>query len=353
MASALLLAGVPSVLAMQFSVSDQAAIAFSAELYAQLAERVPLEAALAEARLALLRLDETSSEWATPVLFTRVPSPNLTELSVASPSSAAVVAWRDKPLRLGFRSFSDSESGLLWDQEIVMHCDPILDLRHCFGGPEGRNIKDPAWWETQIIPDLRQFLAAAITERRPLSLSFAAHTSIAFAAGRFLESKSCLDVTIRQPNRRTGEIENWRVRDGASAGISLFLDEPDVPGDATSSDVAIALGASWPIREDVAAYLSPHGKLSVRRVLPATLGPEGVKDGRHALQLAQALAWTIRGRTGMEREGTLHLFAAAPNALTFFLGQLSRVFGPVQLYEHDYGAKVPSAYSPTLRFPIE
>jgi hypothetical protein len=350
MASSLLLAGVPSVLAMQFSIQDDAAIAFSAELYARLAASEPLEAAVAEARLALLRLDETSAAWATPVLFTRVAGP-------AIPAPAPVAVWRKTPLRLGIRSFSDLGPGLLWDHEIDNACDDVLDLRCFFEGRQNRYIKDPVDWQTRIVAKLRKFLAAAVAARRPLRITFAAHLSIAFAAGHLLESKSSLDVTIRQPHRDKG-LEDWRVFAGASRGAASFLAEPaepaesDMPRDPGSRDVAVALGASGPIQEDVANYLD-RARISVRRILPAHLGPAGVRNGRHALRLAQDLAWTIRGRRGDERDGTLHLFIAAPNGLTFFLGQLSRAFGRVQLYEHDFDAPDTSRYSPSLRFPLD
>ena len=343
-AASLLLAGVPSVLAMQFSIQDEAAIAFSAELYARLAASDPLEAAVAEARLAILRRDETSAAWATPVLFTRVVSP-------AVPAPAHLPVWQKKTLRLGIRSFSDFGPGLLWDHEIESACDDVLDLRDLFTGPQNREIKNPADWQTRIIADLRTFLAAPVAARRPLRITFAAHASLAFAIGHLLESKSSLDVTIRQPHRAKG-LEDWSVFAGAARDAASFLAEPDTPRDARSRDVAAALGAAGPIQEDVALYLD-RAQIAVRRILPASLGPEGVHNGCHALRLAQDLAWTIRGRKGEERDGTLHLFIAAPNGLTFFLGQLSRTFGRIQLYEHDFDAPDTSRYSPSLRFPLD
>jgi hypothetical protein len=70
-ATALVLAGVPAVIAMQGSISDKAASTFSANFYASLAAGDPIDAAVVEARLAILR--EQNFDWATPVLFTRIP----------------------------------------------------------------------------------------------------------------------------------------------------------------------------------------------------------------------------------------------------------------------------------------
>jgi hypothetical protein len=72
-ASALALAGVPAILAMQLPISDQAALVFSQRLYEMLAQAFPVDAAVAEARLAV-HLDAPSSyEWATPALYMSVP----------------------------------------------------------------------------------------------------------------------------------------------------------------------------------------------------------------------------------------------------------------------------------------
>ncbi len=71
-ASALVAAGLPAVLAMQFPISDVAAVTFSETLYRRLAAGDPLEAAVAEGRLAVHCADPDSLEWATPVLYQRV-----------------------------------------------------------------------------------------------------------------------------------------------------------------------------------------------------------------------------------------------------------------------------------------
>ncbi len=70
-ASALVLAGMPAVVAMQFSVSDQAAALFSAAFYRRIVTGDPVDAATTEGRMAVLLDDPRSSEWATPVLFLR------------------------------------------------------------------------------------------------------------------------------------------------------------------------------------------------------------------------------------------------------------------------------------------
>jgi hypothetical protein len=72
-ASALVRAGMPAVVAMQFPVSDEAAIAFSNRFYTRLAAGDPVDLAVAEGRLGISNKLPGSFEWATPALYLRVP----------------------------------------------------------------------------------------------------------------------------------------------------------------------------------------------------------------------------------------------------------------------------------------
>ncbi len=68
-ATTLVQLGVPAVVAMQFEISDAAAILFAEELYTNLIGRQdPIDAAVAEARKAIY-IELGTVEWATPVLF--------------------------------------------------------------------------------------------------------------------------------------------------------------------------------------------------------------------------------------------------------------------------------------------
>lgn len=76
-ASSLVAAGVPAVIAMQFPISDRAAKAFSAGFYRALATAAPVDAAVAEGRHAVCDDDPKSLEWATPVLYLRASESRL------------------------------------------------------------------------------------------------------------------------------------------------------------------------------------------------------------------------------------------------------------------------------------
>ena len=64
------LGNVPAVVAMQFEITDEAATVFSSEFYAAMADGYPIDAALAEARVAVFS-DNNDVEWGTPVLYLR------------------------------------------------------------------------------------------------------------------------------------------------------------------------------------------------------------------------------------------------------------------------------------------
>ncbi|MBN1679984.1 MAG: CHAT domain-containing protein [Anaerolineae bacterium] len=69
-ASSLVARGLPAVVAMQYAISDRAARVFSEELYRSVADGLPVDAAVAEARRAISHT-AGGIEWATPVLFMR------------------------------------------------------------------------------------------------------------------------------------------------------------------------------------------------------------------------------------------------------------------------------------------
>ncbi|HSK80808.1 MAG TPA: SUMF1/EgtB/PvdO family nonheme iron enzyme [Thermoanaerobaculia bacterium] len=70
-AQTLALAGVPAVVAMQFKITDPAAVVFARHFYEAIAEKDPVDVAVAEARQAMFSSDRNGIEWGTPVLFLR------------------------------------------------------------------------------------------------------------------------------------------------------------------------------------------------------------------------------------------------------------------------------------------
>ena len=72
-AAALVRKGVSAVVAMQFPVTDDAALPFAGALYSRIAAGDPVDTAVTEGRMAIRTVLRDSMEWATPVLFMRTP----------------------------------------------------------------------------------------------------------------------------------------------------------------------------------------------------------------------------------------------------------------------------------------
>jgi hypothetical protein len=70
-ATSLLMADMPAVVAMQFPVSDRAAIEFAARFYAEIARSKSVEEAVDSGRMKIRAGAPDKYEWATPVLFLR------------------------------------------------------------------------------------------------------------------------------------------------------------------------------------------------------------------------------------------------------------------------------------------
>src|SRR5436190_11717890 len=93
MATSIVALGIPAVVAMQFEISDKAAITFAEELYESLIGRQdPIDVAVAEARKAVFT-EVNETEWATPVLFLRSEDGRLFDFAPVAqagvPSTAA------------------------------------------------------------------------------------------------------------------------------------------------------------------------------------------------------------------------------------------------------------------------
>jgi hypothetical protein len=70
-AAALVLGGIPAVVAMQASIRDVHAIAFTSAFYPRLARGMSVEEAVTEGRQAILSHEPDTASWAIPVLFLR------------------------------------------------------------------------------------------------------------------------------------------------------------------------------------------------------------------------------------------------------------------------------------------
>jgi formylglycine-generating enzyme required for sulfatase activity len=88
-AATLVGSGIPAVLAMQYEITDDAAIAFARTFYEALADNLPVDTAVADARNAMTLRNRFSLEWGTPVLYLRAPDGRLFDLATTATATPA------------------------------------------------------------------------------------------------------------------------------------------------------------------------------------------------------------------------------------------------------------------------
>jgi tetratricopeptide (TPR) repeat protein len=76
--------GVPAVVAMQFPISDEAAITFARGFYTALSVGRPVDASVTQARLAIFA-GNNDVEWGTPVLYMRTPDGRIFDVESLTP----------------------------------------------------------------------------------------------------------------------------------------------------------------------------------------------------------------------------------------------------------------------------
>jgi CHAT domain len=126
MAQSLIQQGMPAVVAMQFEITDSAAIIFAHELYGAIVDGYPLEAALAEARGAI-RDEGNTTEWGTPVLYSRAPDGRLFDLTMRARISEADRTAREEAQRQDHqeadRKPAEEAEGKAAEEELLIRAE--------------------------------------------------------------------------------------------------------------------------------------------------------------------------------------------------------------------------------------
>lgn len=247
-----------------------------------------------------------------------------------------------RPVSYGVKSFEHAIDPL------HHRCTKTLDLTPEF---DERFIKDQSAWKEVLYPRLVAFLTKAAANDERLRLILDAHTTLAFAAGSVLDIKSGKEIELEQ---RTLGRHIWRPGDSVRDSTWSTWKFEHIAGDAESKNVVAAVSLTHEICAEVQAYLAGAG-LNPGLVLIARpsggSGARSVISGQHAFELAEGLQAELR--KSRKATGRTHLFIAAPNAFTFFLGQRRLSLGGITLYEFDFGAERTGSYAPALSLPIE
>jgi WD40 repeat protein len=84
-AAALIRREVPAVVAMQFEITDEAAIRFAKTFYEHVAKRRPVDDSVMRARRTLRLAQKGTLEWGTPVLYLRAPDGRIFDAMISPP----------------------------------------------------------------------------------------------------------------------------------------------------------------------------------------------------------------------------------------------------------------------------
>ena len=228
-------------------------------------------------------------------------------------------------------------------------CEDVLDFVPVF---DERYIRSDADWSMKLYPELRQYLAKAASNHERLRLALDTHASLAFAAGAILNIKSGRAVELEQ---RVLSRVIWAADDLPPDPKWPHFDFKMTEINLSRPEIAIAVGVTHDIAADVLTFVQQYLP-AVGRMLTCvpSAGPSArsVVCGRHAFDLAEAVAKkVVELRSGGARP-LKHLFIAAPGTFTFFAGQRQVVLGPTRLYEFDFEGGRDGTYRPSLTLPI-
>ena len=240
----------------------------------------------------------------------------------------------EEPFTLGIRSFMHKFDSM------EHRCHHMLDLVPQF---DGRFLRPEVDWQANISPELSAFISKYARGHASIRIRIDAHASIAVAVGRLLDVKSGFQLSMEQRTSGAG-VQYWSA-EGDSSGPMLSADKTGNLG----GELVVALS----ITHNVIPAVTKHCDNTFNNnylLFDARLedGPSGIgiKSGGHAWRIAEELSAQLRAvRDNNSRR--IHLFAAAPNALMFFLGQQLGL-GEITVYEWDFEGRRGGGYQPGL-----
>lgn len=244
--------------------------------------------------------------------------------------------------KIGILSFSECSAKLKKDVPV------LLNLQEKF---DGRFLNKCLDWTSDIGKPVQDFLKSNTDSQQSYQIAIEAHSSIAFTAGRIFHTKLGVDICPIQETLSGWDV--WEIDPLDQTEYQPWTIE-HIAVDDEAFDSVLILNISRIIYSEVEQYLKKEGILT-KRIINCTLGTAGgtnfaVQNGTHASKLANAVYASLANRTTVERRASLHIFAAAPNAFMFYLGQISRPFGKCILYEYDFEQRSHCSYIPSICF---
>jgi hypothetical protein len=208
-----------------------------------------------------------------------------------------------------------------------------------------RYLQDGRDWQRDIRPHVEAFLRAAAKTAPRLRLILDAHASIAFLAGAVLDLKSAVTVQLVQKGRVGARV--WKPDDGA-AGAPFSVARHDI---GSGAGIAVALSVAQPTEAQVRQYMAqalPDVGTLLTFTMPEGTGHQKVAGGAHAAALSEQVANILRREKEADPDAPVHIFAAAPNSLLFYLGQHHQGIAPCIVYEFDFDRQGNKSYHPSF-----
>ena len=256
--------------------------------------------------------------------------------------AAAEVPASSIPPAIAIRSF------MRFAERIEEEADPYVCVVEHF---DGRHPRFSTTW-TSASAAVRSFLGGEKLHARLRASEHAVllecHGSLALLAGHELSRNSgSLVFPIQKPAR-----DLWKPSSSALQDASMGWDRRDAKLGLGPS-VAVVLSVTHDILADVEAFIRqrnvPVGILVSLRP-QGGVGPASIAGPDHAVSLASALATTLR-TLRRDPKAAIHLFASAPNAFLFFLGQYREALGRLQVYEFDFDMARHCSYEASIQIP--
>jgi hypothetical protein len=211
-----------------------------------------------------------------------------------------------------------------------------------------RYLRDDREWQRDIRPMVEAFLREAARRSAKLRLVLDAHASIAFLSGSVLDLKSGVETHLVQKGRVGTRV--WRADDGSAAKGARF-EAAEESLASRGHEIAIAISVSQPATPQARAYIAANlpniGKV-ISFAMPAGPGQQSVVGGEHASALAEQVSNCVREVKAANPDALVHIFAACPNSLMFFLGQHHQGIAPCIVYEFDFDRRGHKTYQPSF-----
>lgn len=238
---------------------------------------------------------------------------------------------------MALRSFSDGIAA-----DLDSSADNRLSLLDRF---DGRHLIASQDWNSDIRPAVEAFLRDGLEVPSAIRLTINAHGSLAYLAGTILNLKSGKMVELVQKGRSGSSV--WRSDDGKKGRAATVHTTARGDGADLALVINLTRDATRDVTDYVASQLPSVGHIMFVRADPEP-GQAAVAGGAHAAALADQIGEAVRGAK-LPVGAQVHLFVAAPNGFTFFLGQQRAAMGPTTFYEFDFERRVHGTYIPTFR----